>query len=378
MQVNSVGPRIAGFVPQLPRHNVTNNSTSTAPVQPSGTLPRPFNVNEGSIADRRSNKGVLPENALVLDTDLVDLEVLDFLISPHEGTDMIQVLKDHYELSMNEVVQLNEIVNEAMATNQPITYESLDYLLETSRFTNIRESIYEVLEYLNAIDIYNGNVMPVIKSYTEIHQKLMDLGIINAQGEIQGDKLEDPATLRAFNTFMTIDFYGEKIISGQSKRIIDMIYKKYDTYYLNEFNEYHWVRYLNSFEVPKASDQQLVIQTDTLHSNTGQEIFDRLLASTILVRSNTDEKIIINNPKDIKPDVFRVLKDAYGVEFAMAIGMDLDNKLNRPEVEPQLIIDDTPAPLPVDTQGNGSGLRMSRKLLIMLAAAALGSTFNSH
>ena len=63
------------------------------------------------------------------------------------------------------------------------------------------------------------------------------------------------------------------------------------------------------FEVPKASDQQLVNQTDRLHSNTGQEIFDRLLASTILVRSNTDDKIIINNPEDIKPDVFRVLKE---------------------------------------------------------------------
>ena len=90
-------------------------------------------------------------------------------------------------------------------------------------------------------------------------------------------------------------------------------------------------------------------QTDRLHSNTGQEIFGRLLESTILFRSNTDDKIIINNPEDIKPDVVTVLKDAYGVEFAMAIGMDLDNKLNRPEVEPQRIIDKCPAPLPVDT-----------------------------
>ena len=205
----------------------------------------------------------------------------------------------------------------------------------------------------------------------------MELGIINAQGEIQ-DKLEDSATPSAFKVFMTIDVGGEQLVSSQAKRIIDMIYKKYDTYYLNKFNEYHWVRYFNSFEVPKASDQQLVNQTDRLHSNTGQEIFGRLLASTILFRSNTYDKIIINNPEDIKPDVVTVLKDAYGVEFAMAIGMDLDNKLNRPEVEPQQIIDDTPAPLPVDTQGNASGLRMSRKLLIMLAAAALGSTFNSR
>ena len=169
----------------------------------------------------------------------------------------------------------------------------------------------------------------------------MELGIINAQGEIQGDKLEDSATLSAFKVFMTIDVGGEQLVSSQAKRIIDMIYKKYDTYYLNKFNEYHWVRYLNSFEVPKASDQQLVNQTDRLHSNTGQEIFGRLLASTILVRSNTDDKIIINNPEDIKPDVVTVLKDAYGVEFAMAIGMDLDNKLNRLKVEPQQI--NTPA-----------------------------------
>ena len=75
----------------------------------------------------------------------------------------------------------------------------------------------------------------------------------------------------------------------------------------------------------------MVNQTDGLRSNTGQEIFGRLLESTILFRSNTDDKIIINNPEDIKPDVVTVLKDDYGVEFAMAIGMDLDNKLNRPK-----------------------------------------------
>ena len=138
------------------------------------------------------------------------------------------------------------------------------------------------------------------------------MDIINAQGEIQGTELENSGTLRTFDTFIN-NCDG----AGKVSCALDTIYEKYDTYYLNEFNEYHWVRYLNSFEVPKASDQQLVNQTDTLRSNTGQEIFDRLLASTILFRSNTDGKIIINNPEDIKPDVFRVLKDAYGVELVV-------------------------------------------------------------
>jgi hypothetical protein len=217
-------------------------------------------------------------------------------------------------------------------------------------------------------------------SSSDIHQKLTEFGIINAQGKIQGDKIENPAILTAVIRFLN-GCDEEGVVSGRAKRIFDMIHKKYDTYYLNEFNEYHWVRHLNSFEVPKTSDQQLVNQTDTLSRNTGQEIFDRLLASTILVRSDTDDTIIINNPEDIKPDVFRVLKDDYGVEFAMAIAMDLDNNLNRLNKE-GLHNNSAPTPPPptppIYARGNAGDLRMSRKLLIMLAAAALGATVNSR
>ena len=64
--VNSVVPSILGYGQQSPRPNVTSNSTSTALKQPSGPFSRPLNINQGPIVDRRSNKEVLPENALRL------------------------------------------------------------------------------------------------------------------------------------------------------------------------------------------------------------------------------------------------------------------------------------------------------------------------
>ncbi len=184
-------------------------------------------VIEAETGAFEENKRLLarPEDELVLEADLVDLIVVDFL-SP----DIIPILKNHYELSMNDIVQLNDILHEAMATNQPITLDSLDYLLETSRFTNIRESIYFVLEYLNVIDIYNGKVLSfktISKLYTDIHQKLIDLGIISAHGEIDPEKLEDSATITAFKAFMTIDFGGEQIVSGQADRVLAMIRNKH-------------------------------------------------------------------------------------------------------------------------------------------------------
>ena len=111
MQVNSVGHRSVGFVPQLPRPNVTNNSTSTAPVQTSGSFPRSFNVNEGPIADRRSNKGVLPENALVTEDDTCRDRYGNFLL-PGEIQDMTEHLKKYnYTITCDKVVKLNDVMN---------------------------------------------------------------------------------------------------------------------------------------------------------------------------------------------------------------------------------------------------------------------------
>ena len=283
--VNSVGHRSAGFVPQLPRPNVTSNSTSTAPVQPSGSLPRPFNVNEGSIADRRSNKGVLLENALVTEDDTCRDRYGNFL-SPGEIQDMTEHLKKYdYNFTCDKAVKLNDVMNRRY--NDRMQFFHYEQIREAFDDMN-PEQVYEAKKKLYELGVTNGmnQVLrrpDVYKSKSEVYQKLTELGIINAQGEIQGDTLENSGTLRTFDTFIN-NCDG----AGKVSCALDTIYKKYDTYYLNEFNEYHWVRYLNSFEVPKASDQQLVNQTDTLRSNTGQEIFDRLLASTILVRSNDD------------------------------------------------------------------------------------------
>lgn len=182
-------------------------------------------VIEAETGAFEENKGLLarPEDELVFDTDLVDFQVVNFF-----GPEEIDNLIGNYELSMDEVVQLNEIVHEAMATNQPITLDSLDYLLETSPYTNIREVIYMYLEFEKVIGYdWFPNTKSFSKSYTDIHQKLMELGIISAHGEIDPEKLEDSATLTAFKAFMTIDFGGEQMVSSQADRVLAMIRNKH-------------------------------------------------------------------------------------------------------------------------------------------------------